>query len=58
MYNHVVNQEMCICESKVAPIIGSAIGIGRYWVSVTLSVIGFFLRPLPIMSHRARDVCE
>ena len=33
---------------KVAPIIGSAIGIGRYWVSVTSSVIVFFLRPLPI----------
>ena len=44
--------------SKVAPVIGSAIGIGRHWVSVTLSVIGFFLRPLPIMSPRARDVCE
>ena len=44
--------------SKVAPIIGSAIGIGQYWVSVTLSVIGFFLRPLPIMSPRARDICQ
>ena len=43
---------------KVALIIGSAIGIGQYWVSVTLSGIGFFLRPLPIMSPRARDVCK
>ena len=38
--------------SKVAPIIGSAIGIGQYWVSVTLSVIGFFLRPLTAVSRR------
>ena len=27
--------------TKVAPIVGSAIGIGRHWVSVTLSVIVF-----------------
>ena len=43
---------------KVAPIIGRAIGIGQYWVSVTLLVIVFFLCPLPIMSPRACDVCE